>query len=160
MSTWKQVALIGLLGVALAFCVNTLRGATKLPVKPAPQVTAKAGGADTLAVAAAKLAVISFEEADALQRKELATFVDARDTEDYDKGHIPGAVNLPVDLFKGGKQKLMAPKGSLVVIYCSGGDCETSNDLARLLVKAGFKKVRVYKGGFDEWEAMGQPVEK
>jgi rhodanese-related sulfurtransferase len=160
MSTWKQVALIGLIGLALAFCVNTLRGATKLPLKPAPQVTAKAGGADTLATATAKLAVIGFAEADALHRKELAIFVDARDVEDFDKGHIPGSICLPVDQFRAGKQKLMAPKGSLVVVYCSGGDCESSNDLAGLLVKGGFKKVRVYKGGFDEWEALGQPVEK
>lgn len=160
MTTWKQVALIGVIGLALAFCVNTLRGVTKLPLKPAAQLTAKAGGADTLAVAAAKLAVIGFEEADALQRKELAIFVDAREPVDYDKGHIPGAVCLPVDQFRAGKQKLMAPKGSLVVVYCSGGECESSHDLARLLGKSGFKKVRVYNGGYDEWEALGQPVEK
>lgn len=160
MSTWKQTLLIGLIGLGLAFGVNTLRGATKLPVKPAPQVTAKAKGVDTLAVASAKLAMIEFAEADALHRKELATFVDARDLADYDQGHIPGAICLPVDQFRTGKQKLMAPKGSLVVVYCSGGDCETSDQLAHLLVKAGFKKVRVYKGGFEEWEALGQPVEK
>lgn len=159
MSTWKQVALIGLIGLAAAFGVNSLR-AGGLPLKPAPKLTQKAGGADTLAVAAAKLAVVDFAEVDALFRKELAIFIDAREPVDYAKGHIPGAVNVPVEAYKSGKQKLLAPKGSLVVIYCSGGDCELSHDLAKLLSKAGFQKLRIYTGGWDEWDALGQPVEK
>ena len=159
MSTWKQVALIGLIGLVAAFAVNTIR-AGGLPVKHTAQVVKKAGGADTLAVATAKLAEIEFAEADALFRKELATFVDARETADYDKGHIPGALNVTVDGFKSGKEKLPVPKGSLVVVYCSGGDCELSHDLATLLAKAGFKKLRIYTGGWSEWDALGQPVEK
>jgi rhodanese-related sulfurtransferase len=159
MSTWKQVALIGLIGLVAAFGVNSLR-AGGLPVKHTAQQVKKAGGADTLAVASASLAEIEFAEADALYRKELAVFVDAREAVDYAKGHVPGAVNVTVDGFKSGKEKLAAPKGSLVVVYCSGGDCELSHDLSKLLAKAGFKKVRIYAGGWDEWEALGQPVEK
>jgi hypothetical protein len=29
-----------------------------------------------------------------------------------------------------------------------------------LLAKAGFKKLRIYSGGFKEWDDLGQPVEK
>jgi rhodanese-related sulfurtransferase len=159
MSTWKQAALIGLLAVAAAFTVNTLR-AGGLPVKHAPQQVQKAGGADTLSAASAKLAEIGFAEADALFRKELATFVDAREAADYAKGHIPGALNITPDGYKSGKEKLPVPKGSLVVVYCDGGDCELSHDLAALLAKAGFKKLRIYAGGWSEWDALGQPVEK
>lgn len=159
MATWKQFILIGLIGLAGGFGFNSLR-AGSLPTKAEPMLTQQAGGADTLAVATVKLAMIGFEEADALYRKELAIFVDARDAVDFNKGRIPGAINITPDDFKTGKQKLLVPKGSLVVVYCSGADCETSHDLAKLMADAGFQKVRVYAGGWAEWDAMGQPVER
>jgi len=159
MSTWKQTALIGLVALVAAFTVNSLR-AGGLPAKHTPVAVKKAGGADTLAAATVRLAEIEFAEVDNFFRNETATFVDAREAAKYTLGHIPGAVNITPDGFKSGKQKLAVPKGSLVVVYCDGGDCELSHDLAKLMAKAGFKKLRIYPGGWEEWEALGQPVEK
>lgn len=159
MKELKQALLIGLVGCLLGLAVNTLRG-DGLALTPAPEITTTVAGADTLAVASTdSLAVIGFEEADALFRKELALFVDSREAEDFAGGSIPGAINIPTSAYREGHAPLMAPKGSLLVVFCSGGDCELSHELARLLVKDGYRKVRVYVGGFEEWEAMGMPVE-
>ncbi len=161
MAAWKQAASIGVIALVVAFAFNALRAeAGGIPAKHTPKKAVKAAGADTLATPAVKLAEVDFAEVDNFFRNELATFVDARETQDFAKGHIPGAMNITVDGYKAGKQKLSVPKGSLVVVYCSGGDCELSHDLAKLLAKAGFKKLRIYSGGFKEWDDLGQPVEK
>ncbi len=155
----KRFLYIGLMGLLLGLAVNGLRG-DGLPLLPEAELTTEAGGADTLATAASEtLAIIGFEEADALYRKELAIFVDSRELSDYESGHIAGAISVPLSAYRDGDAKLLAPKGSLLVIYCIGGDCELSHDLARLLVADGFKKVRVYVGGYEEWDALGMPVE-
>lgn len=161
LSAWKQALSIGAIALVVAFTFNALRAeAGGIPVKHTPKKAVKAAGADTLATPAVKLAEVDFAEVDNFFRNELATFVDAREAQEYAQGHIPGAVNITVEGFKSGKQKLSVPKGSLVVAYCSGGDCELSHDLAKLMSKAGFKKLRIYTGGFKEWDDLGQPVEK
>jgi rhodanese-related sulfurtransferase len=47
-----------------------------------------------------------------------------------------------------------------VVVYCEGGDCQSSLDLAKRLHEAGFRDIRVSTGGWDEWRAAGLPEEK
>lgn len=159
MKELTRALLIGLAGCLVGLTVNTLRG-DGLPLVPDEVLTTTVSGADTLATGAAEtLAVLGFEEVDALFRKELAIFLDSREAEDYEAGHISGAVSVPLSAYRDGEVPLYVPKGSLVVIYCAGGDCELSQDLARLLVKDGYRKVRVYEGGYEEWEALGMPVE-
>jgi len=88
-------------------------------------------------------------------------FVDARSQNNYEQGHIPGAVSLPLGQFDEmiesflGKHALDQP----MVTYCSGRTCEDSHHLARLLLEAGFTDVRVFIDGFPGWEAEGYPVE-
>jgi hydroxyacylglutathione hydrolase len=116
-------------------------------------------GADTLAAGAGdSLAVIDFLEAEALFRKELAVFVDSRDEGKFSAGHIPDALLMPYEDYRDGLRRMLVPKAALVVIYCDGGDCELSHDLARLLVRDGWRRVRVYEGGWEEWESMGMPI--
>ena len=45
-----------------------------------------------------------------------------------------------------------------IVVYCSGGACELSMDLAKLMLENGRKKVLIYEGGYPEWQAAGYPV--
>jgi len=91
-----------------------------------------------------------------------ALFVDARDPAEYEAGHIPGAVRLtnPEANTDPEKIKALPVEGRPIICYCEGGACEASLDLARTLIEAGYKKVLVYMGGFPEWSAAGQPVEK
>jgi len=157
MKSTKQVVLIGVIGVMMGLFVNTFRP-SGIALTAEPEITADAGGADTLSVDAPAMAVVSFEEVDALFRKDLALFIDARDAEDYDRSHLPGAMSSPVADYRAGDVNLRLPKGTLLVIYCAGVECELAEELAVLLATDGYRKIRLYPGGFEEWEAMGMPV--
>ena len=88
-------------------------------------------------------------------------FVDARSQDNYERGHIPGAVSLPLGQFDNKIESFLS-RHSLdqpMVTYCSGRACEDSHNLARLLIEAGFTDVRVFIDGFPGWEAEGYPVE-
>jgi len=91
-----------------------------------------------------------------------ALFLDARDPAEYEAGHIPGAIRLtgPEANTDPEKIKALPVQGRPIICYCEGGACEASLDLARTLIDAGYKKVLVYMGGFPEWSADNQPVEK
>ncbi|MBN2505898.1 MAG: rhodanese-like domain-containing protein [Verrucomicrobia bacterium] len=90
-------------------------------------------------------------------------FIDARDTREYEAGHIPGAYQL--DHYRAHEYlpHVLPPclAARHVVVYCVGGDCEDSEFAALLLRDAGVppERILVYSGGFSEWEAAGWPVE-
>ena len=88
-------------------------------------------------------------------------FVDARSQNDYDNGHIPGAVPLPVGQFEERIESFLNryPPEQPIITYCSGRTCEDSHDLAQFLSDVGFMNVRVFIDGFPGWEAEGYPIE-
>lgn len=91
-------------------------------------------------------------------------FIDARDTKEYQAGHIPGAYEffhyrpedyLPVVL-------PLAQAAERIVVYCNGGECEDSQFTAVFLRESAgvpAEKIFIYAGGFEEWTKAGLPVE-
>ena len=90
-----------------------------------------------------------------------AAFVDARETSEYVEGHIRGAASVPFDDAVAKPALLDAYKhlGRPIIVYCSGGDCELSKDLAKNMLAEGIRKVLVFTDGFPAWKAVGYPVE-
>ena len=88
-------------------------------------------------------------------------FIDARSTEDYENGHIPGAISLPVGQFDERIETFLKryPPDQPLITYCSGRTCEDSHELALLLSDVGFREVRVFIDGFPGWEAKCYPIE-
>lgn len=84
------------------------------------------------------------------RKKNNVHFVDARETKLYGEGHIPGAVNIPFE-HVAEQESIAIPKEDLVVIYCDGGDCHLSHDLAAYMIEGGWKRIAVYEGGWAEW---------
>jgi len=86
--------------------------------------------------------------------------VDARDANEYADGHIAGAINLPYNDASGDPSRIerLGEAGRPIAVYCSGGTCELSMDLAKLMLEHGRKRVLVYEGGYPEWQAAGYPV--
>ena len=87
--------------------------------------------------------------------------LDVRWPEIYDQGHIPGALNFPLDDFEEKKKVLLSkitPEDEILV-YCAGVTCHDSHTFAVRLVEMGFAHVTVYAGGFAEWEEMGFDVD-
>ena len=104
---------------------------------------------------------LSLQEAEKLFRSRAAVFLDARSANDYARGHIQGARNLPwqeVDQFFAELAESLEPE-TPVVTYCDGETCSLSHDLAVFLKDMGFTNVRVLVNGWTVWQAAGLPVE-
>lgn len=88
-------------------------------------------------------------------------FLDSRYPEDFKLGHIEGAINLPYEEFEEHAPQILPKllKDEEIITYCDGSECETSLLLARELVDLGYKEVKVFFGGWQEWEKAGLSVE-
>ncbi|MBC7348910.1 MAG: rhodanese-like domain-containing protein [Candidatus Aminicenantes bacterium] len=108
------------------------------------------------------LVFISLPEVEELWHNQQAAILDSRPSLEFRRGHIPGAVSVPLDEVKSGNYGLLQtiPGGQPLIIYCEGGDCLTSLNLARLLHERGFRDLRIFSGGWEDWTAAGLPVEK
>ncbi|MGE5651107.1 rhodanese-like domain-containing protein [Noviherbaspirillum sp. UKPF54] len=97
--------------------------------------------------------------------------IDARVANEYVEGHIKGAKNVPykeksakATNFDASQDnfdltKLPADKNASLVFYCNAGECWKSYKASIAALKAGYKKVFWFRGGFPEWKAKGYPVE-
>lgn len=87
---------------------------------------------------------------------------DSRPAGKYIAGHIPGAVNLPLDVLKKDPEavigKYAIPKHSTVVFYCAGRECTLSVDSADIFRKAGYAGAMVYRNGVPGWNQKMQPL--
>lgn len=91
-----------------------------------------------------------------LQRKEKLVVLDVRPTEEYEAGHLPGALSIPLSELK--KRMGELPKSKQIVAYCRGPVCAMAPAAARLLKSKGFKVKRLADGPPD-WHAAGLPLE-
>jgi rhodanese-related sulfurtransferase len=96
-------------------------------------------------------------------QQNVIVFIDARDEDHYQQGHIPGAYEFdPYHPEKYFDTVLpVCQKAEQVVIYCNGGDCDDSETAAILLRDVGIpnQKLFVYGGGITEWKTSRLPVE-
>ncbi len=93
--------------------------------------------------------------------KKKAVFLDARKPEEYQAGHIPGADNFyseEQDKYAPTILSLLPDKGTDIVCYCHGGDCDMALRDAKFLLEQGYTHVEVYQGGWPEWSKAGYPA--
>lgn len=90
-----------------------------------------------------------------------ATFIDTRKSDVYQAGHVANAFRIELASFSGGDPPMLAmiPRDAFIVAYCTGGHCDESEAVARMLDGSGYKKVYVMHDGFPGWQAKGFPVE-
>lgn len=87
-------------------------------------------------------------------------FLDARHDEDFEKGHVAGAIRVAADEYPARANEFAQFAPGPVVIYCSGGQCDASHNLAKLLQQAGFSTLHVMTDGYPGWEQAGHPTAK
>jgi len=94
-----------------------------------------------------------------LQRSKdgLVTVLDVRPSEEYEVGHIPGALNVPLNEIE--QHLATLPKEQEVIAYCRGEYCVLAFEAVAALRKKGFSARRLEEG-FPEWKAAGLPVER
>ena len=160
-TTIKEVIILAGVSVALALVVNALspRGIALVGQWDIAEgvITASPGGD----APGQPQEIDSVARAKYMFDKEEVIFVDARSQNDYDNGHIPGAVSFPVGQFEDRIESFLNryPSDQPIVTYCSGRACEDSHNLAQFLFDVGFTNVRVFIDGFPGWEAEGYPIE-
>lgn len=90
-------------------------------------------------------------------------FLDAREADKFAESHIPGAFNLTPDSFFNDTLPEGVgfwPKDSLIVVYCSGGECDASHLVqARLMQEKAFTSVFIIQAGLPGWQSAGLPTE-
>lgn len=90
-----------------------------------------------------------------LDRGEDIIVLDVRDTEDFERGHIRGALNIPVSSIEMEARKAIGPD-DLVIVYGTDSRCTLSAVAADKLTTIGLKNVMRYAGGFEEWRKTGE----
>ncbi len=89
-------------------------------------------------------------------RAGLVTVLDVRPADEFALGHLPGALNIPLNDLTARLAEL--DPGQEIVAYCRGAYCVLSFEAAAALRARGFK-VRRLEDGFPEWKAAGLPLE-
>lgn len=82
-----------------------------------------------------------------------AQIVDVRETWEYEQGHLPGAVNIPLGQLPERTSELEPP----VVLVCASGN--RSGQAAQYLSEQGYDEVGNLMGGTAGWRQRGLPVE-
>lgn len=92
-----------------------------------------------------------------MRRIESGTVVviDVRPPEEFEQGHIAGAISVPLDEIKTWARE--APKRKHIVAYCRGPHCVYAVQAVAELEKRGLRAVRA-EDGVAEWRAAGLPV--
>lgn len=84
-------------------------------------------------------------------------FIDVRSEDEYNSGHIEGAIYIPVSEIENRLSEI--PEDKLVIVYCDGSSCSRSNMAASILTEDGFKQVyNIGGGGIFEWREKGYPI--
>jgi rhodanese-related sulfurtransferase len=88
-------------------------------------------------------------------RSKDVVILDARPANEYEAGHIAGAISIPIDELQNRLRSL--PTGKEYVAYCRGPYCVYADRAVELLQASG-RRARRLLAGFPEWQAAGHPV--
>ena len=87
------------------------------------------------------------------------TVVDALPESYYAQAHLPGAVNLVEADVETKAADLLPDRDAAIVTYCSNAACGNSEAVANRLRRLGYRNVRKYREGIQDWIEAGLTVE-
>lgn len=91
--------------------------------------------------------------------KESFKLVEVLPEDSFKHGHIPGALNLPLDKISALAADNLK-KSDTVIVYCASYACQASTQAAEALLKMGYKKTLDFKGGKKAWLDGALQLEK
>jgi molybdopterin/thiamine biosynthesis adenylyltransferase/rhodanese-related sulfurtransferase len=102
------------------------------------------------------------DEVDSSRARELIqegspAVVDVREREEWDEGHLPGAVHIPRGRLESRIEGAVPEKSQPVLVYCASGN--RSAFAAKTLEELGYDNVVSLGGGFTDWKRNGFPFE-
>jgi len=101
---------------------------------------------------------INLQEAKTSQKMG-AVFIDARRIQDFQVGHVEGAVSVPVDandiLCRDRVEDI--PRDASIVVYCQSIRCKYADIVAHKLTLEGFYNIAIFREGWLGWIGQAQP---
>ena len=155
----KQLTLLAALA-ATVIGASAAAGAVR-----ANEMAEKAAASVQTVPTASEVSVSTLDEVTAAELQVLIdttpalVLIDARDTEYYAKGHIPGAVQLrPNDATAEKLAELAPTKETPMAFYCMNKQCPASGKAAHKAAEHGYTKLYKYADGIEDWQSKGLPV--
>ncbi len=102
------------------------------------------------AIFAESVPVISPQQAAQMQSEQKAVIIDVRENDEWNAGHIAGAIHIPLSEIKNRVSELATYQNSPVITQCRSG--ARSAKAADILKNAGFNDVRNMEGGLNAWQ--------
>jgi rhodanese-related sulfurtransferase len=107
---------------------------------------------------------VSLDEMKRISATRGAVILDARPEIFYRLGHIPSALSLPRDDFEKTyhalEPLLQSYRDTVMIVYCAGQECEDSQMVGDALASLGYPHVRLFRGGWSDWEGGDLPEER
>jgi len=115
-----------------------------------------------LAYRTVNLPTVTVAEVIAAAGDEGTVLIDARYPRTFKRGHIPTAINVPVDMSPQQRRGRLEgiDKSSRVIVYCQSEGCGFDETVGTGLVVDGFENVSLFAGGWIEWQRGRVAAEK
>jgi sulfur-carrier protein adenylyltransferase/sulfurtransferase len=88
---------------------------------------------------------------------EAPLVLDVREQDEWDEGHLPGAVHIPRGNLESRIERAEPDRSRSIVVYCAAGN--RSAFAAKTLEELGYEDVVSLSGGFTDWKRNGFPIE-
>jgi|CXWL01.1.fsa_nt_gi rhodanese-related sulfurtransferase len=138
---------------ALVLLISTICGAGANLIRPKPLSWIREPDAPPMVTTASAPAGMSADFVLDHLTNRTAFFIDARAHHEYVEGHLSGAISLPSDVIYKEINRILdvVPVVGKVIVYCGGGQCEASHNVANALRRDfGFTDVAIYENGWEE----------
>lgn len=91
---------------------------------------------------------ITSDEAKNIMSTQKAIVVDVRSLEEYNEGHIPNAISVPLETIENEAETKLKNKDDLILVYCRSG--RRSREATLRLIEKGYTNVIDF-GGIQDW---------
>ena len=95
-------------------------------------------------------------DAEAKMKSGEAVIVDVREKDEWDEGHIPGAMHMSRGTIELDIEEKVPDPNAMIICHCGGGGRSTL--AAETLQKMGYKNVHSMAGSFKAWKTAGLPT--
>ena len=103
--------------------------------------------------------VVDFPEVYQVWKDESAVFVDGRTATVFKRGHIPGAINIPVEEVAKRLSALPNDKDVQLIVYCGSASCPLSYHLLKQLQRYNYTNIQIFQRGIEGWLRFGYPLQ-
>ena len=91
---------------------------------------------------------ISYKKMIEMMKNSKIYLIDVRSSQEFDEGHLDGAINIPVYNIKKDIGKIVKNKEETIILYCSSGS--RSKEAKKILENLNYENVYNLKGGLDK----------